>query len=600
MRWLPALAALCLATGAGAEVTTSHGVSAFGDLKYPADFAHFEHVNPEAPKGGALRTTSTFAMNNFDSLNPFILKGDAPPEITLYTFDTLMTSGADEADAVYGLLAKSVSWPEDRSWAEFRLREEARFDGGAPVTADDVVFSFEILRDEGSPTWRIHLRPIERVEALAPDLVRFTFRDGAATRDLPMLAGGIPILSRASWEGRDFAASTLEPVTGSGPYRVGEAEPGRSISFIRRDDYWARDLPVNRGRWNFDEISLEYFRDRTAAFEAFKAGGYDLHEEFYSKLWATAYDFPAIRSGEVVREAIPDLRPSGTQGYWFNLRRPVFADIRVREAIASVFDFEWSNKTLFYGLYNRTVSFVQGSPLAASGMASEAEKALLEPLMADLPETVLTEPAFVPNETDGSGRLRRELQAAAKLLDEAGWKPGPDGVRRNAKGETLSIEFLDDSPVFERITQPFIRNLERIGVDARMRTIDAAQMQARMKDYDFDITPARPPIAQTPGVELRTLFGSEAAKAPDTLNLSGIANPAIDALIEAVVGAKSAEEHKTAVSALDRALRSLHIWTPHWNKASHSIAWWDKFGRPETKPPYDRAIVDRWWSRGAE
>lgn len=594
-----AAALLLAAPGALAAPVTAHGVSAFGALKYPADFAHFEHVNPDAPKGGRLRTRSTFAAKTFDSLNPFILKGEAAPEVALLVFEPLMTPAADELDAVYGLIAKSVTYPQDRSWAEFDLRPEARFSDGTPLTADDVVFSFEILRDEGSPSWRIRLKPVERVEALAPGRVRFTFREGASTRDLPMLAASIPVLSRASWEGRAFAESTLEPLIGSGPYRIGEVRTGRSIVYERRDDYWARDLPVNRGRWNFDRLEYEYFRDETAAFEAFKSGAYDLHEEFYSKLWATAYDFPAVAAGQVKLATLPDLRPSGAQGYWFNLRRPNLSDPLVRRAIAMVFDFEWSNRTLFYGLYSRTTSFFQGSPLAASGPPSAAELALLAPLADALAPDILTAPAFTPPKTDGSGRLRTQLLAAGALLDEAGWKLGPDRLRRNAAGTPLSVEFLDDSPAFQRITQPYIRNLRQIGVDATMRTVDPAQRQERMKTYDFDITIARMTMQSTPGVELWTLFGSEAAEAEDTLNLSGVANPAIDALIEAVVAAKTAPEHAAAVSALDRALRALHIWVPQWSKASHTIAWWDRFGRPETKPPFARGVVDRWW-RDAE
>ena len=589
------LAAALLAIPAAAEEVTAHGVSAFGALKYPPGFAHFDYVNADAPKGGLLKTRSTYAAKTYDSLNPFILKGEPALEIAELVFDTLMVRAADEPDAVYGLIAETVSYPEDRAWAEFALRPEARFADGSEVTPADVVFSLDILKTEGSPSWRNQLTPIAGAVATGPLTVRFDFAEGASKRDLPMLAASIPILSKAYWEGRAFAESSLDRPLGSGPYEIGEVQPGTSITYLLRDDYWARDLAVNRGRWNFGALRYEYFKDSTAAFEAFKAGAYEMHEEFFSKLWATAYDFPAIEKGWVKRDEILDGRPSGTQGYWFNLRRPQFADPKVRQALGMVFDFEWSNRTLFYGLYKRTTSFFQGSPLSAAGPPSEAEVLLLEPHAADLPADILTVDAVTPGETDGSGRIRRQLRDAGRLLDEAGWTVGADNLRRNAAGETLRIEFLDDSPAFERITGPYVKNLRQLGVDASMRTVDAAQYQERAKNYDFDITIARLPIQPTPGVELVNLFGSASAEAPGTLNLSGVANPAIDALIEAVVAAETREAHAAAVSALDRALRSLFVWVPQWSKGTHTIAFWDKYGRPETKPPYTRAIVDTWW-----
>ena len=578
-----------------AETVTAHGVSAFGSLKYGPGFAHFDYVNPEAPKGGVLKTRSTFAARTFDSLNPFILKGEPAIEVGMFVYDTLMVRAADEADAMYGLVAESVTYPEDRAWAEFAIRPEARFADGSEVTAEDVVFSFEILKEKGSPSWQNQLAAIASATATGPLTVRYEFAEGRATRDLPMLAASLPVIPKAFWEGKDFAESSLEKPLGSGPYEVGEVRPGSSITYVLRDDYWARDLPVNRGRWNFGELRYEYFKDSTAAFEAFKGGEYEMHEEFFSKLWATAYDFPALEKGWVVRDVLPDGRPSGTQGYWFNLRRPQFADPRVRRALGMAFDFEWSNRTLFYGLYKRTHSFFQGSPLAASGPPSEEEALLLEPLAEHLPADILTAGAFVPAETDGSGRMRRQLRAAGRLLDDAGWTVGEDGLRRNAAGETLTIEFLSNSPAFERITGPYIKNLGQLGVDASMRMVDAAQYQERTKNYDFDIVVARMPIQPTPGVELVNLFGSASAGAPGTLNLAGIANPAVDALIDAIVGAESAAAHGRAVSALDRVLRSLHVWVPQWTKGSHTMAYWDKFGKPPVKPPYARAVVDTWW-----
>ncbi|MEO1613221.1 MAG: extracellular solute-binding protein, partial [Pseudomonadota bacterium] len=463
------VAAALSATGAFAETVTAHGVSAFGALKYPADFTQFDYVNPEAPKGGLLKTRSTFAAKTFDSLNPFILKGEPALEVSTLVFDTLMVRAADEADAMYGLVAESVTYPEDRAWAEFTLRGDARFADGSPVTAEDVVFSLDILKAEGSPAFKNRLRAIASATSTGPLTVRYEFAPESAKRDLPMLAASIPVLSKAYWEGRDFAESSLDKPLGSGPYGIGDVKPGTSIEYILRDDYWARDLPVNKGRWNFGTIRYEYFKDSTAAFEAFKGGAYEMHEEFFSKLWATAYDFPAIQNGWVVRDVLPDGRPSGTQGYFFNLRRPIFEDARVREAIGMVFDFEWSNRTLFYDLYSRTNSFVQGSPLAAKGPPSEEEVLLLEPLAEHLPADILSAEAFVPTATDGSGRLRRQIRAAGRMLDEAGWSVGDDGMRRNAAGELLTIEFLDDSPAFERITGPYIKNLRTLGVDASMR-----------------------------------------------------------------------------------------------------------------------------------
>ncbi|MEM7269027.1 MAG: extracellular solute-binding protein [Pseudomonadota bacterium] len=585
-------AAIALFAAAAQADVTAHGVSAFGALKYPSDFEHYDYVNPEAPKGGVYTGRSTFAARTFDSLNPFILKGEAAFEVAMFVFDSLLTRAWDEPDAMYGLLAESVTYPENRAWAEFQMRPEATFADGTPVTADDVVFSLEVLKEKGSPTYKTAFSDLEGAEALGEHRVRFTFREGAATRDLPMLAGSVPVFSRAFWDGKDFAESSLEPPLGSGPYEVGDVQPGRAIAYVRRDDYWAKDLPVNRGKWNFGELRYEYFKDSTAAFEAFKAGEYEIHEEFFSKLWATAYDFPALEKGWVLRDVLPDGRPSGTQGYWFNIRREKFQDPKVREALALGFDFEWSNRTLFYDLYKRTDSFFEGSPLEAAGMPTEAEMVLLDSA-GDLPAGATAE-AYVPPKTDGSGRLRRLLRRAGKMLDEAGWPVGADGVRQKG-GKTLDIEFLSNSPAFERITGPYIKNLRLMGVDAEYRQIDSAQYQQRQEDFDYDVIVARLPIQAVPGTELRNLWHSLSADGRGSLNQAGVADPAIDALIEAVIAAETVEAHATAVSALDRALRAMHIWVPQWTKGSHTIAYWDKFGRPEHKPPFNRGIVETWW-----
>lgn len=573
-------------------VIRSHGISTFGELKYPADYAHFDFVNPDAPKGGTWSGRGTGASNTFDSLNPFILKGE-PAQGLGALFDTLLTGSPDEADAAYGLLAETLEYPEDRSWITFHMRPEATFSDGSPVTAQDVVWTFETLKTKGTPAYRLRLRDVAGAEALDDHTVKFTFADGVSTRDLPDLVGGLAILSAKWWEGRDFEASSLDPILGSGPYRVDIAEPGRRIVFARRDDYWAKDLAPNVGANNFDRYVFEYFKDYTAAFEAFKAGAYLFQEEFFSKLWATEYNFPAIRKGWVKQEMLPDGRPSGTQGFWFNMRRPQFQDPRVREALAMGFDFQWSNDTLFYGLYKRTESFFENSPMAASGTPSPEELALLEPLRADLPDTVFGE-AVRPPVTDASGSDRRLLRSASKLLEDAGWNV-VDGMRRNAAGETLKVEFLDDSPTFQRIIAPFIENLKKMGVDASLRIVDAAQYQQRQEDFDYDVIPGRFVMSLTPGPELRQLFGSESADQRGTANLTGLANPAVDALIADIVAAKSREELDVAARALDRVLRALHIWTPNWYKGSYTIAYWDVFGKPDLQPPYARGDGYWWW-----
>ncbi len=579
---------------AAPEVIVAHGVSAFGDLKYPPDFAHFDYVNPDAPTGGTYSSRGTGASRTFDSLNPYILKGEPAQGMNL-VFDTLMTRAWDEPDAVYGLLAERIEYPVDRSWVEFHLRPEAQFANGDDVTAADVVFSLDAIKDKGAPRFQILFEDVVSAKALDTHHVRFEFAPGEPTRDLPMLVGAtLPIFAASYYTGRDFAESSLEPPLTSGPYKVGKVEPGRSISYLRRDDYWGWGLPVNRGRFNFGEVVYEYFKDSTAAFEAFKAGSFVLHEEFFSKLWATAYDFPAIENGWVKRDELVDGRPSGMQGYWLNTRRPQLKDPKVREAIGLAFDFEWSNKTLFYDLYTRTDSFFEGSNLQAEGDPSAAELALLEPLAEDLPAIALG-PAYAPPATDGSGRNRSNLRRAAKLLDEAGWKVADDGMRRDADGARLTVEFLDDSPAFERITGPFVQNLRRIGVDASTRTIDPAQYQSRIENFDYDATVARFALSLTPGTELRAFFSSRSADQPSSYNLSGVANSGVDALVEAAIAAENRDELTTAARALDQALRSLHLWVPQWHKGTHTIAYWDMFGRPEIKPPYDRAIIETWW-----
>ena len=586
-----AVAALALAAPSPASAEAKHGLSAFGDLSYPADFQHFAYANPDAPKGGTFSLVGWGGVTTFDSLNNYILKGDAAQGLELL-FDTLMTRAADEPDAVYGLVAKSAEVAPDSISVTFTLRPEAKFADGTPLTADDVAFSFETLKTKGHPLFAQTLADVVKVEALDPHTVRYSFK-GELTRDLPITVAELPIFSKAYYTKRDFAETTLDPPLGSGPYVVGDLKQGRTIVYKRNPDYWAKDLPVNRGRWNFEEIRFEYFRDRTAGMEAFKAGTYDFREEFTSKVWATEYGFPAIRAGKVKKEVLADETPSGTQGYFLNTRREQLKDPLVRQALDLAFDFEWTNRNLFYSLYTRTQSYFENSNMKAEGEPSPEEKALLEGLGAPLSPEALG-PAYLPPKTDGSGTIRDKLQEAGKLLDQAGWTI-KNGKRVNYKGEQMKLEILNFEPAFERINAPFIKNLQLLGIDASMRMVDPAQYQRRTKSFDFDITTQRYVMRNTPGVELRSYFGSDAAKMDGSLNLAGISDPAVDVLVERVIAAKNREELTTAARALDRVLRAGHYWVPHWYKASNNIAYWDKFSRPETKPRFDRGILDTWW-----
>jgi len=585
------LAALAVSAGAkdAGKITKAHGISTFGDLKYPADFKHFDYVNPDAPKGGAF---STWAFGTFDSMSPYILKGQAAQLSTLM-FESLMVGDLDEPDAMYGLLAKSIEYPDNREWAIFNIRPEARFSDGSPVTADDVVFSFNVLLEKGTPSYRNLLSDFIAVKALSRLRVKFTFRPGAG-RSLPMTAAGLPVFSKAYYATRDFAKSTLTPGIGSGPYILDKVEPGKTVTYRKRDDYWGKDLPVNVGQNNFASLRVEYYSDYTAAFEGFKGGSYTYREEYSSKAWGSAYDFPALKAGYVIKEQIADGKPSGTQGFWFNLRRDKFKDPRVRRAIGMVFNFEWSNKTLFYGIYKRTQSFWENSYLKAKGLPSKAELALLDPLKANLPASVLTEPAFVPQVSKPRQIDRMVLRKAGALLDQAGWKV-VNGIRRNAKGKVLSVEFLNDSPLFERIVNPYIENLKRLGVAASLNNVDNAQQTEREKTFDFDIVVRRYVMSLTPGAELRNYFSSATAMVHGSSNIAGLANPAIDSLIASVEHAQSRKELNTAVTTLDRALRSLHIWVPQWYNPFHDIAYLDVFSRPEQLPPFGMGEMSIWW-----
>ncbi len=580
-----------LAGSAAAVAEPRHGLSTFGDLAYPKDFPHFKYVNPDAPKGGRLATMGTLAISTFDSFNGYILKGDAAQGLG-FIFDSLMTAAADQPNEVYGLVASEADLASDKRSITFRLRPEAKFADGSALTADDVVFSLDIIKQKGHPTIAQSLRDVTGAEALDPHTVRYSFK-GDLVRDLPMIVAALPIFSKAYYATREFDASTLEPPLGSGPYKIGDFRQGTFVSYVRRADYWAKDLNVNRGRFNFDEIRYEYYRDRTAALESLKAGSFDLREEFTSRDWATAYNIPAVKEGRLILDDLPDARPAGTQGFFLNTRRPMFRDVRVRKAFDYAFDFEFSNRNLFYGLYKRTTSYFENSDFAARGKPSPEELALLEPFRDKVAPEVFEE-AYVPPVSDGSGSDRRLLREAAKLLTEAGWKQKGE-KRFNDKGEVLEVELLIEDPTTERILGPYVKNLQAIGVTTTVRRVDHAQFERRTKSYEYDIRGARFSMSLAPGVELRNMFSSEAAEAPGSPNLAGVRDPVVDSLIDKAIAAQSMPELVTAVRALDRVLRAGHYWVSNWYKAVHNVVYWNKFARPAIQPKYDRGIEDTWW-----
>ncbi|MEC9347728.1 MAG: extracellular solute-binding protein [Pseudomonadota bacterium] len=585
------LVAACL-TGV-AEAEPRHGLSVFGELKYPSDFRHFDWTNPDAPKGGLLRVRD---LGTFDSVNMFVLKGRRPnwiltQEVRLH--DTLMVRSYDEPDAHYALVATSAELSDDRRHVTFRLDRRARFHDGSPISADDVVWSLEAIRTKGHPILAQIFEPASAV-ALDAGTVRFDLADGAS-RDLPVrIAGALPILSKRYYQDRDFAESTLEPPLASGPYRIAEVRSGQSITLERVGDYWARDLPVNVGQWNFDRIRIDYYADRTAALLGFFADAYDFREEFTSKSWATEYDDkPAVKDGRIVRLTTPDGSPSGVQGWFYNLRRTQFADRRVRDALDLAFDFEWTNRNLFYGLYRRAASAFQNSDLAQEGPPSPAELALLEPLRDQVPPEVFG-PAFRSPETDGSGNNRRNLRRATDLLAEAGWTIR-EGKLRDSAGTVFTIEFLMYEPTFERIVGPYVKNLERLGIEATMRFVDPAQFVERVKVYDFDTVTARFSPPETPGAEMWSYWGSRQGQGPGSNNYAGVADPAVDALIARVLEAPDRDAMRAATRALDRVIMWNRYIVPQWYKGEHNLAFWDRFGRPATKPPYHRGVVNSWW-----
>ncbi len=575
------------------HIIKSHGISTFGELKYNPDFQYLDYVNPNAPKGGEV---SIWAFGSFDSMHPYTTKGRSGSLSSIF-FESLLTGTSDEIGSAYGLVAKSMEYPKDRSWVIFNMRPEAKFSDNTPLTAEDVMFSYKLLQEKGLPSFRAVIeKEIDTVEILGKHKIKFTFKKGIPTRDLPASAGSLPIFSKNYYEksGADFEASTLTPGIGSGPYILDNLDVGQTINYKRNPEYWGENLPINIGRNNFDKIRVEYFADYNSAFEGFKGGSYTFRTEYMSKLWATGYDFPAIDKKWVTKKLLPSGDMAPGQSFIINLRKDKFKDIRVRKAIGLMFNFEWSNKTLFYDLYARINSFWENSDMAATGKPSKDELIILNSLKNTLPSGIIDSDVAEVSVSSTKQLDRKNLRMASKLLDDAGWEVGDDGLRKNKNGATLDIEILNDSQAFTRIIEPFIENLKSLGVNAVHTKIDNAQMTERERSFDFDIVTGNFPMSFTPGSGLKQYFGSETADV-SIFNKAGIKSDVIDELIEVVMAAKTRDELKVAVKTLDRVLRSYYFWIPQWFKDVHTVAYYDYYEHPENLPPYDMGLLDFWW-----
>ncbi len=590
MRILIALLVLLFAGPALADppqVKRSFAFSMLGEPKLPAGFPYFPYVNPDAPKGGEVALS---AVGTFDSLNRFIVRGTAAEQLGRL-YDSLLVASADEAATAYGHLAQSIEIPADRMWVAFELRPEARFNDGKPVTAEDVAWTFDTLVRSGRPYYRQYYADVRDVVAESPSRVVFHFKSNK-NRELPLILGEMPVLPKHWWEGRDFTKPLTEPPVGSGPYRIDHYEFGRTIAYRRVENWWAKDLPTGKGLYNFDTIRIEYFRDATVALEAFKAGQIDFRQENIAKQWATAYDFPARQQGLVKLDEVKHRLPAGMQGFLMNARRPLFKDSRVREALAWAFDFEWANKNLFYGAYTRSLSYFSNSELASSGVPQGAELAMLEPFRDKLPQALFTEPFKLPV-TDGSGNNRRELAHALDLLKQAGYEVkdrklvGPDG-------QPFSFEILLSEPSFERVFLPYAQTLAKIGIDARVRTVDPAQYQRRMDSYDFDMVLENFGESESPGNEQTAFWTCRSAEQEGGENYMGVCSPVIDALVDKVVNAADRATQIAATRALDRVLLWSWYLVPDWHIEIWRLAYWNRFARPP-QPIRSGFVFDDWW-----
>lgn len=580
------------------ETAPQPSIAMHGVPKYGPGFTHLDYVNPDAPKGGTLKAHS---IGTFDSLNPFIVKGTPAAGASFIgqslLYDSLMEQSLDEPFSMYGLLAESIEHPEDNSWVAFTLRPEARWADGQPVTAEDVVWTFNTLMEKGSPFFKAYYGDVTKAETTSDRRIKFTFahNDNA---ELPLILAQLTILPKHYWtaEGHDFGSTSLDAPLGSGPYKIGKIDAGRSIEYVRNPDYWGKDLPINRGRFNFDKIAIDYYKDGNVALEAFFAGEYDYRLENTAKLWATGYDAAPVRDGRIIKEEIPHQRPQGMQAFLYNMRRPMFQDPKVREALAYAFDFEWSNKQFAYGEYERTDSFFENSELAALEAPPKGRVLeILEQYRSRIPDSVFTQ-RYVPPKTDGSGNLRANLHTAMRLLDESGYKLGPDGIRVNEQtGQRLSFEIVDANPMFERWVLPFIANLKKIGVEASFRTLDPAQYQNRINDFDYDMTIGSIAQSDSPGNEQRDFWSSAKADIPGSRNYIGIKDPVVDELIEQIIRAGSREDLVAYCRALDRVLLAGYYVIPQWHVGHWRLAYWNRLARPETLSPLDPQVTDTWW-----
>lgn len=559
--------------------------------KYPDNFSHFDYVNPDAPRGGKLGLP---AFGSFDTLNPYTLKGQSADGVSPLMFETLMVQSWDEPFSQYGLLADDVELADDKLSVTFHINPKARFNDGSPVLAQDVVFSYVTLRDKGHPQYRIYWSDIKGAVVLDDHRVRFDF--ARVNPELHLIVGDIPIFSR-KWVGdKDFDKMALEEPITSGPYTIKKYDLGKYITFKRNPNYWGNDLNVRRGMFNFDEVTYKFYSDFTVMLEGFKAGEFDFIHEFNSKKWARDYIGSKFRSGQIVKKELPHSNNAGMQGFIFNLRKPLFQDIRVRKALTLALDFEWSNRNLFYNQYERNDSYFSNSELAARGKPSATELKLLEPFRDELPPELFEKP-WLPPSTEPPGSLRANLRKAKALLQQAGWNYR-DGALRNKKGEPFSFEIILVQKGFERIVAPFARNLAKLGIDVKYRTVDIALYQRRMDKFDFDMVVTGFRQSQSPGNELISMFHSSSADKEGSANLIGIKNPVVDALVEKVVYARDRQALVTAVHALDRVLLYGNYLIPQWYIGSHRIAYWNHFGMPKTLPLYydpTSWMLATWW-----